>query len=125
MKKVLLAIFSLVVFLSGSANCQERDETIPEITHISGTIVLKKECYLRVEGKNFNPETLEVVVVGLYCESGCIIDHGAIVKFKGRITKELIEILPVTIDNPGKFKFIVRNNGATVAESLPYEVEAK
>lgn len=84
-------------------------QTAPTIAAVSGKVAVGQRSNLRIEGSNFDPGSVEVVVFGGKCTTGCVVPNDVLAEDDGSITTTVLSAVPVTINHPGTFEVAVRN----------------
>jgi hypothetical protein len=103
----------------------EPDETLAprlEKADFISEPVAHMQFFLRLEGKNLNPETVQLRVVGPGCggDAPCEVTNGAL-RLYGRITDEIIEKAPLTLA-PGQYHIWLENEPGNISNKLSVSV---
>ncbi len=109
MRKLTQFVAITALLLAASNTQLAFANNTPSISKVSGKITVGQRSSLRIEGKSFDPATVEVVVFGGKCTQGCVVPNDVLDEDGGAITETLLGAVPVTINHAGKFEVAVRN----------------
>lgn len=102
-----LAVASIVILLYAL----QRSPAMPQITMLALTSPAqpKQEFTVQIEGLEFEPDTVQVVLVGPGCKrfGPCTVPNDVLLDY-GQVLKNKIERVPLTLDG-GEFKLYVQN----------------
>ena len=103
----ILAIVSIVILIY----VRQRSSVVPQISTlaVTSTAQPKQEFTIQIEGLGFQPEIVQVVLVGPGCRrfGPCTVPNDVLLDY-GQVSKNKIERVPLTID-AGEFKLYVQN----------------
>lgn len=87
--------------------------------------VIEKQFFVRLNGQGFNPETVNVRVIGNGCPAinPCLVPNGALKQFGTQSETELDNI-PLTLGK-GKYILYAQNGDSPFSNGLEIEVESK
>lgn len=103
----ILAIASIAILIYG----RQRSSVVPQISTLAVTSPANsnQEFTVQIEGVGFEPEIVQVVLVGPGCKrfGPCTVPNDVLLDY-GQISKNKIERVPLTLD-AGEFKLYVQN----------------
>lgn len=93
-----------------------------EKTEFVSTPIPGKEFYLRLVGKNFDPETVRLKVTGPGCggDDPCTVKNGEL-RLYGQITERAIEMVPLTLA-AGEYQLWLENEHGNASNKLTIPV---
>jgi len=103
----ILAIMSLLILIYA----RQHSSVVPKINTLAVTTSAqpKQEFTVQIEGLGFQPEIVQVVLVGPGCKrfGPCTVPNDVLLDY-GQVSKNRIERVPLTLD-AGEFKLYVQN----------------
>jgi DNA-binding winged helix-turn-helix (wHTH) protein len=103
----MLAAASIVILLYAL----QRSPLVPQITMLAVTSPAqpKQEFTVQIEGSGFEPDMVQVVLVGPGCKrfGPCTVPNDVLLDY-GQVSKNKIERVPLTLDG-GEFKLYIQN----------------
>ncbi|HET6893149.1 MAG TPA: transcriptional regulator [Pyrinomonadaceae bacterium] len=115
----ILAIVSIVLLIYA----RQSSQVVPQINvlAVTSTAKPKQEFTVQIEGSGFDPEIVQVVLVGPGCKrfGPCTVPNDVLLDY-GQVLKNKIERVPLTLDR-GEFKLYVQN-GKEGPPSNPWTV---
>lgn len=121
---VALTLFAILLTAMSKPQHLVAAEVAPSISKVSGKVTLNQKSSLRIEGQRFDPASVEVVIFGGRCTSGCIIPNNVLDEDGGAVTTTLLGAVPITINDAGTFQAAVRNGSqGTLSNKMDFTVQ--